>query len=196
MHKLHVTEGVVLMKRPVGEANIRVWVLTEQLGLVVVSAKSARIERSKLRFGLEPFTQGTFSLVRGRYEWKLTGVTHISQKFSVHVAAARRAAAGRVVKLLLRLVQGEEPLPALYVTVAEGLEALLSPPQDTELSVELLEIMLVLRVLSQLGYLPQSQELDAFVKGDLFSLELAAAAARSRSTLIRAINTSLESTGL
>ncbi|MEK7612962.1 MAG: DNA repair protein RecO [Patescibacteria group bacterium] len=194
MHKLFVSDGIVLSKRVLGEANTHVALLTKELGLIKASARSARVEKSKLRYGLEPLTRGTFSLIRGKYEWKVTGVSEISNQYTVPTAASRRIALGRVTRLILRLVQGEEPVPALYGAVVEGFQFLIDARDQQD--ADAIEIVLVLRILAQLGYLPKTSELEPFTSGDLFSIELAAAAARSRATLIRAINTSLESTGL
>lgn len=189
MHKIFVTEGVVLSKRGAGEANTSVSILTNELGLVRASARSARKEISKLRYGLEPLTRARFSLVRGKHEWRLVGAERVSREFVVCGAEGRQAF-GRISRLLLRLIAGEEPVPALYKTILEGFEVL-----SAEAS-EAIEIVLVLRILAHLGYLPKSQELAPFTESHLFSLELAAEAARSRSLLVRAINQSLEATGL
>jgi DNA repair protein RecO (recombination protein O) len=193
MHKIYVTEGVVLGKRGVGEANTLISILTQELGLVRASAKSARLERSKLRYGLETLTLARFSLVRGKHEWRLTGVEK-SSRDCMPPTPARRAQAGRAVKLVLRLVQGEEPTAALYQSVVEGLASLAQAANDAD--AEALECVLVLRILSHLGYLPQRPELAPFIEESFFSLELAAAAARSRSLLVRTINESLGATGL
>ena len=195
MHKLFVSECVVLSKRGSGEANTHVALLCKELGLIRASARSARVEKSKLRYGLEPLTRGAFSLIRGKYEWKVTGVSEISNQYTMlTVPASRRVALGRVTRLILRLVQGEEPVPALYAAVVEGFQFVIDARDQKD--ADAIEIVLVLRILAQLGYLPKTSELEPFTSGDLFSLELAAAAARSRAALIRAINTSLESTGL
>ncbi len=58
-----------------------------------------------------------------------------------------------------------------------------------------LETVLVLRILSHLGYLPETPTLAQFVEGDI-SLELSAKALQSRNMLIRTINESLSATGL
>ncbi len=188
MHKIFVSEAIVLGKRAAGEANTRVALLTRELGLLRASARSARLEKSKLRYGLEPLTRGRFSLVRGRNEWKLTGAEHLTK-----LAGAHRARVGKVSHLLLRLIHGEEPVVELFDTVSEGLRAL-ARAQDTD--AELLECVLVLRMLARLGYLPQRPELAPFLSADFFSLELSAEMRRSRATLVRAINESLSATGL
>lgn len=201
MHTIFVTEGIVLGKRGVGEANTLVSLLTEELGLVRASARSARLQKSKLRYGLEPLTRARYSLVRGKHEWKLTGVERVSQLFSSigdtggTPASLKlcRARAGKITKLLLRLIHGEEPVPALYKTVVEGLSAIAHAPAASD--AEAIETVLVLRVLAHLGYLPRTQALEPFIEGG-YSIELSAEALKSRALLIRAINESLTATGL
>jgi DNA repair protein RecO len=192
MHKIFVTEGVVLGKRGVGEANTLVSILTYELGLVRAKATSVRVEASKLRYGLETLTSGRYSMVRGKAEWKLTGVENISHELTAG-AHERRTRSGKIAKLLLRLIHGEERVPALYTTVVEGLGAIARSATTTD--AEAIETVLVLRVLAHLGYLPHTQALSQFIEGE-YSLELSAEALKSRSLLVRAINESLIATGL
>lgn len=197
MHKLFVSEGVVLGKRGVGEANTLVAILTKDFGLLKAVARSARREKSKLRYTLESLTAGRFSFIRGKHEWKLVGAGDISQELrSTRLPAATRQAMGRVARLLLRLIHGEESNEALFVTLKEGLSALTRAPQQ----VEYIETVLVLRILSHLGYLPQTSELQPFIErppaGGFFAIELAEEVAASRAVLIKAINDSLSATGL
>ncbi len=189
MHKIHVTEGVVLEKRAIGEASVRVTLLTRELGLLRASARSTRMPQSKLRYGLEVMTLARFCLVRGKYEWRLTGVEAPERALGDSRA---RATAGRIAQLLLRLVTGEEPLPHLYKDVAEGLALLSSPDISTP---ESIEVVLVLRILSHLGYLPRTEALQPFVESE-FSLDLSAKALEAKALLVRTINESLRATGL
>jgi len=192
-HRLIVTEGVVLAKREAGEANTLAVILTEECGLVQAKAQSARRERSKLRYTLEPFTSGRYSFVRGRYEWKLVGAEKAVRELAGS-GAKNRAAAGRIARLLQRLIQGEEKAPSLYRTVAEGLSLLAAPQADNQ--IESIECVLVLRILFSLGYLPRTPELAPFIHDENLSLELASRAAASRGVLISAINDSLYASGL
>ncbi len=192
MHKIFTTEGLVLGKRGVGEANTLIWLLTYELGLVRAKATSARAEQSKLRYGLETLSLGRYCLVRGKAEWKLTGVENVS-RILTGGGAPRRARAGKIAKLLLRLIHGEERVPALYKTVVEGLGAMARASSDSD--AEAIETVLVLRVLAHLGYLPRTQALEQFIDGE-YSVELSAEALKSRSLLVRAINESLTATGL
>jgi DNA repair protein RecO (recombination protein O) len=187
MHRVFATEGIVLGKRSAGEENTLVLILTRELGLVRASARAARRENSKLRYGLETLTQSKFSLIRGKYEWKITGAQDISHSLVPKTAAGRQTA-GRVAKLILRLINGEEPHEEVYTTVSEGLAALARGAD--------VEAVLVLRILAHLGYLPDTQELKPFIERDFFSIELAEEIAASRKLLFKTINESLDATGL
>ena len=193
MHQIHITEGVVLGKRGVGEANTLVFILTHKLGLIRAAARSTRVEKSKLRYGLEPLTIARFSFVRGKHEWRLTGVENVNHD-AVGSTQLRRQAAGRIARLMTRLVQGEESVPTLFASIKEGLVFLANAASEED--AQTIETVLVLRILAQLGYLPHTPEVKPFISDQLFSIELAAAAAQSRSFLIKTINESLQQSGL
>lgn len=193
MYQIYACEGLVLSKRGVGEANILISILTRDLGLVRATARSARVEQSKLRYGLEVLTRARFSFVRGKHEWKLVGVEHVLPRSRQGTVASMQTA-GRITKLLLRLVQGEDVAPTLFDSVIDGLEALMRT--HTVSVVQSIESILVLKILYHLGYLPHTSELKVFIEGDFFALELAEEAERSRALLVRTINESLQATGL
>jgi DNA repair protein RecO (recombination protein O) len=192
MHAVHIYDGIVLGRRGVREADLLVDVLTP-MGLVRALARSARAEKSKLRYGLQPLTRGRYSFVRGRHEWRLTGVTDVSRDY-LSMPPDAQAAAARVSRLLLRLVAGQEPSPELFSTASEGFDAL-AKSATVQSAVQALEAVLVLRILSCLGYLPHTDALAPFVEGE-FSLELSAKALEARGLLIKTINESLRATGL
>lgn len=193
MHKIFVTEAIVLGKRGVGEASSQILLLTREHGLIFVSARSARFEKSKLRFGLEPLTLARFSLVRGRYGWKLTGVQDVSL-LNTRISLERRRSLGKVSRLLLRLLSGEEPSSELFETVREGFSSIVSVPSED--AVPHVECVLVLRILSQLGYVADMPDIAPFMSISFLSEELPAKARAHRPLLIRTINESLGVTGL
>ena len=189
MYAVHTTEGLVVGKRGVGEANVLVYVLTHELGLVRAAARSSRREGAKLKGGIEPLVRARFAFVRGRSEWRLVQVVGPRNLFA-RSAISSRAAAGRVSQLLLRLIHGQEANPALFADVSEGF-ALLSASTEPQA----VEVILVLRILSHLGYLPHTQTLAPFVDQE-FSIELSAQALAQRALLVRTINEALRATGL
>lgn len=193
MHDVVSTRGIILSKRTVGEANTLVSILAEDLGVIRASARSARLERSKLRYGLETLTQGRFSLVRGKYEWKLTGTQELSRPL-LHASVSKRKAAGKIGRLLIRLIQGEEPVPELFDIVSHGLTYIAQ--EINEETLPYIEAVLVLRIIAQLGYVEEKKELGIFLDTNTFSEDLIEQAKKSRPLLIRSINTSLAETGL
>ena len=191
MHEKYITEGIVLGKRSVGEANTLVFILTRELGLVRAKATSSRREASKLRYGLETLSRGRYTFVRGKAEWRLTGVDEVSREF-LGTTPAQSKRLGQVSRLLMRLVLGAEHTPELYKTVCGGFESLAHIEQNADS----VECVLVLRILAHLGYLPELPALAPFVEDDKFSPELALQASASRKLLIKLINDSLQATGL
>ena len=191
MHEKYITEGIVLGKRSVGEANTLVFILTRELGLVRAKATSSRREVSKLRYGLETLSRGRYTFVRGKQEWRLTGVDEVSREL-LGTTPAQSKRLGQVSRLLMRLVLGAEHTPELYKTVCGGFESLAHIEQNADS----VECVLVLRILAHLGYLPELPALAPFVEDDKFSPELALQASASRKLLIRLINDSLQATGL
>ena len=193
MYKKFLTEGLVLGKYPVGEANVSVLLFTKELGLLRATARSARAERSKLRYGLEPFTRGAFSLIRGKNDWRLAGVDR-GDRALLLCTSSRRQSMGRIARLLLRLIQGEEVNGLLYKDVTEGFSFLTNA--QSEVDAASIECIVVLRILSRLGYLSQTPEISHFLEGDFSSIGFAAQAAHARAQLVRLINDSLSATGL
>jgi DNA repair protein RecO len=193
MHKKLSTEGLVLGKRGQGEADTSVVLFTKDFGLVRAVARSARREHSKLRYGLEPLTVARFSLIRGKLQWRLVGTDDISRTL-LAAPAAHRHALGRISRLLLRLIHGEEINVALYSDVVEGFSSLANTHSEADAAS--IECITVLRILSQLGYLSNTKEVAHFLEGDLSSLELASKAALQRASLVRLINDSLSASGL
>jgi len=188
MHEVVVQNGLVLGKRFVREADALVSIFTPA-GLLRAKATGIRKEESKLRYGLEPLTLARYSLVHGRHEWRLTGVGEVSRRF-IGATVQQRTAMARVARLLTRLIHGQEASLQLYTTVIEGFDAL-----SVSSSLEPIEVVLVLRILSHLGYLPHSEALAPFIYGG-FDIELSAKALEARALLVRTINESLQATGL
>lgn len=193
MHDVVATRGIVLSKRTAGEANTLVSILTEELGVVRASARSARLERSKLRYGLEPLTQGRFSLVRGKHEWKITGTQGLSRPF-LKASVSQRKTVGRIGRLLIRLIQGEEPVRELFAVISEGLSYIAG--ESDEENLQYIEAVLVLRILAQLGYVEGGKGLEVFLDSSTFSPALIEQVKKMRPLIIRTINSSLAETGL
>lgn len=157
------TRGVVIGRSPTGEGSIRAVIYTEALGYVAAVAKSAREERSKLRAHLTAGTVGTFTLVKGERDWRVTGAcntvhTHFvlgeSAKPSYAEASkAKQEAVGRILALVRSLVHGEGVDRGLYSALSDFLTTLPSTPLE---EVTTAERRAALRILAALGYVSPS----------------------------------------
>ncbi len=193
MYEVTTTDAVVLKKYNVGETNTLITLLSRDLGLLQAAARSTRVQQSKLRYRIEPFTKARFSLVRGKVQWRLTGIEDVQTSF-LSATPAQYLAAGRISTLLMRLIQGqEEKVTQLYGAVEEGFASIFQSPRE---DLGTIECVLVLRVLARLGYVPHAKELEPFVEHNLFPQDLTLEAMRLRPLLIRTINESLKVSGL
>ena len=152
--RMYHTEGLIISSRPQGEASRLLLIFTEQLGLVLVKARSVREMPSKMRLHLYDWTPLQLSLVRGRDGWHLTGV------LAGEASPPRplvRGALSRFGRLMSRLLPESSPQPEIYALVKNGLNFLkqAGEGEDKQQRLEGGEVLLVLRFLSNLGYLPR-----------------------------------------
>lgn len=158
MYTIHKTEGFILGGGNMGEANRYISIFTKDIGLVKVVARSAREERSKLRYGLQDFSHSGISLVRGRDVWRLTGA---SEQYNLHQefcdSKDKLIVLARIFSLLRRLLHGEEKNDELFEVLSCGFEF----TRDNVLNEELLknfECIIALRILYTLGYAAKKSE--------------------------------------
>ncbi len=134
-YAVYSTRGFILGSTPSGEASKIYLIYTEDFGLVRARAQSVRMLSSKLRYNLEDYSFGTFSLVRGKEVWRLTGADKqdLPEKLSLVRA--------RILNLVKRLVQGEERNEKLFNTLLTVTEKEMSEP------------VILSQILDALGYI-------------------------------------------
>lgn len=159
--KIYHTDGIVLSSRPQGESNRLLLIFTEQLGLLKVRAQGVRELKSKMRLHLYDWVPLKLSLVRGRDTWHLTGV--IAPSVPV-MSKEVRSLWRRFGRLLIRLVPESARDAELYQFLAKGISFIeeVNTGKDHK-ALELAEILLVLRLLSHLGYLPKESRFSSEV---------------------------------
>lgn len=197
-HIIHHTDALVLGAYPSGESNRMVLLLTKELGYIPAVATGVRKETSKLRFSLQPYMYSRVALVQGREVWRLTGA-HAQKNLHrvLEDKDAEREFVMRLVALLRRLLHGEGRNETLYELVHDALKRLENSEFSDE-ELEAFECIVVLHVLSALGYEPQLEdhELVPFMIEDLFDESLVERALPHRRSLISHINTSLAASQL
>jgi DNA repair protein RecO (recombination protein O) len=190
-HSIYTTEGFILKSVNFGEANKYFYIFTKDFGLIKATAQGVRLLKSKLRYSLEDFSFGTISLVRGRELWRITSA---EKKFALNSKETEKfLLVSRVSSLLLRLLQGEENNDLLFQSLKEGILFL----QDyyTE-DFSNFEYILVLRILSALGYFGKLTEFSQFTSSPYFTSELLLNIQSLKSKVIFEINNSLKETHL
>ncbi|MEA1929869.1 MAG: DNA repair protein RecO [Patescibacteria group bacterium] len=153
-HHLHHTQGILIHSRSYGEANRLLYLLTPDLGLVLVAAQGVRQSYSKLRGQLSNYSQLRLSLVRGRGVWRLTAAESLNGfQVSALPLEARRVWL-RLCALLVRLVHGEEGHPELFACFINWAEQLPSLEAD---ALARRSLLWHLELLYLLGYIPKEQ---------------------------------------
>lgn len=181
MRAKYQTRALVLARHPLGEANLLVTLLTEDLGLIRARAQGARKSHAKLAAALATLTESEVMLVRGAEGWRLAGAVSVENWFARMGDVARRRRAARIIGLYMRLVSGEAADPSLLRTLRDFFTMLAELPEEEHSAAE---ILAALRLLAALG-------LDAgTLPADV------AEVARGRREYVARINQGIEASGL
>lgn len=113
-YKIYTTRGIVFETYPQGESNLFIKVFTKDHGLITVISQGTRLLKSKLRYGIQELTYGSFSFVRGREYWRLTS----SEKLMSFAGAGVKVPQKKIIKRLFvfidRFIKGEEKVEELF----------------------------------------------------------------------------------
>jgi DNA repair protein RecO (recombination protein O) len=195
-YHIYTTKGFVLKGLPSGEADKYYYMLTEELGLVVANARSVRKSESKLSAGLEDFSFGTFSFIRGKHSWKIiSSQPEINTYRSLGKHPQKRLALSRFLALTRRLVTGESVHKELFSLTHAFSQALLKAEGDQK---ELLAIesLAILRLLFELGYMNPRPEYEAMTRNQNFDVENITAVLSLQKQILADINSSLAASQL
>ena len=113
-HNIYQTEGIVLGKRDFGEAERVYNIYTEKFGMVIAVAQGVRLLKSKLRYNLDLFAYGNFSLVAGKDIWRITDADEIKK-----IEDNNLPLFSRIAGFLLRMIKGEERSDFIWQKVKE-----------------------------------------------------------------------------
>ncbi len=185
------TRAIILARHAAGEGSARVTLYTEDLGLVTALATSAREERSKLRAHLVVGTIGSYSLVKGKRDWRVIGAVRTNNIFYKCERSDQRGSGARIIAMVRQFVHGEEADENLYTALSEFFTAL---PTLTSRDVVIAEYVAALNILAALGYV--SPEPVKEYLGAQYSAALLADAAQKKHTLVKAINDGISASGL
>ncbi len=191
-YHIHTTDGIVLKRTPIGEANILVYILTRDLGLIMASVQGARVVSSKLRYGLQEYSNVSISCIQAKNGWKVVGATAQGNFYFEYNPTAQRIIA-QIVSLLLKLIPDEEIHPEIFEIIETGFEKLKTL---TEVEVKDFECICVLRILYHLGYVGGGRETDTVLLSSIWDSQVFLRAHSMRQSLIQTINTGLTASSL
>ena len=193
MHHIYHTEGIILGSKNFGEAGKYYSVFTRDLGLIYASAQGVRKMSSKLRFILQDFAYVKIDLVQGKDFWRVTSASKTGKLGGISKNPGTFAVVSNIANLLKRLLAGVEKNEALFADLMNGLTVLGKWKIAEELGS--LEIIIVLRILNNLGYIGQNERLQNLIKSP-FEENMIFEISESRREALREINKALKESHL
>lgn len=192
MHHIYHTEGIILGSKNFGETGRCYSIFTRDLGMVYASAQGVRKMSSKLRFVLQDFAYVKIDLVQGKDFWRITSASKTNKLEVIVKHKDNFAVFFNIANLLKRLLAGAERNEALFVDLVNGLSIL----EKSEIKdLRNVEAVIVLRILSNLGYIGGNETLQNLVQSP-FEENLIFEFSKSRAQVLREINQAIKETHL
>jgi len=205
MYHIYHTEGIILGSKNYGEAGKYYSIFTRDLGMVYASAQGVRKMSSKLRFILQDFAYLKIDLVQGKDFWRVTSASKTNKLERLSKNPETFKIFYNITSLLKRLLTGVEKNELLFTDLIKGLSVLENentkeptrPHEDlgTGGNLQNIEIIIVLRMLNNLGYIGGNEALQNLIKSP-FEENLIFEATKKRKQILSQINKALRETHL
>ncbi len=184
MHHIYTTPAFIIHSSPYGEAGKFLLLFTKDFGMIGVTAQGIRLTQSKLRYHTQDSSFSNVSIVRGKDVWRLTGAHELEHmKHTLPFL--------KILKLLKRLLHGEEKNEKLFGIIEELYRSSINEDRfDT------VECLTVLRILSTLGYIQTTSELESFLENNLINKEILDQFMLIKPQVIQIVNASLKESQL
>ncbi len=152
-YHIYSTVGIVLKRKTFGESDTVLSILTQDLGLVLASAKSTRTLQSKLKGSLQEYSLSNVSMVKGKNGWKITNASLIKNYYFDSPDYARNFFA-KISLILQKTITGEMTHKELFHIVRSGFDSVF---QKKDEDIQSMESLMVLRLMKELGYVESDQ---------------------------------------
>lgn len=158
-YRIYTTEGIILGKKNVGEANQVLHVFTRDLGLIRLAVQGVRLEKAKLKNHVQLFSWITLSCVRGKDSWRMTSATMLSAPYpnTPREQLHFKRVYADLMKLLRHFGVYDIPQKELY----EKLHEAFIHATETAQSEKTLRLVMPLIFLYTLGYLSREDAVQA-----------------------------------
>ncbi len=184
MHKLYTTSAFVLHSFQHGESNRVYKLFTRDIGLLYAHAQGVRELKSRNKYALKigQFTEVT--LVKGRTTWRITGAQNHYDENKLCKDYINRK---KVFNLIGKLLGVEDKSKEIFDVLYYGDMAFY---KHGDSHADLIEIILVLRLLYKLGFL-SDESISNYVEGYSISLNLLEKVRQNKKEFLEKINNSL-----
>ncbi len=186
MYAIHQTEGIVLGSLETGDVDSFYYIYTKEYGLLLLLATGVRMNKSKFRYSLQPFSYISVGFVKGKAALRL-----------VHAELLERASdtthqrmLAKLFERLRRLVNGEEKNEELYEILLDAFVFLNNSDEKKETELYSVELLYTVRLLNALGYWASSIEDMPFIQAPI-STELCQEAFEKRRNFLPRIEHAL-----
>ena len=193
MHHIYHTEGIILGSKNYGETGRYYSIFTRDLGMIYASAQGVRKVSSKLRFVLQDFAYVKVDLVQGKDFWRVTSASKTNMLGGLTKNRGTFEVFFNIAKLLKRLLAGIEKNEVLFTDLVNNLTILEKIDKKDDL--RNIEVIIVLRILNNLGYIGENEILQNLTKSP-FEENLIFEFSKSRSAVLHQINKALKETHL
>lgn len=195
-HHIYHTEAIVLSSRPDGESSRYLYLFTPDFGLIFAHVQNMRSINSKLRFSLQDFSLSKISLVKGKNLWRIIGATFVRNfYFDFKNNKDYLLLCANVFYLLRKLLVGEEKNQDLFRTILFGLD-FISTIHKEKISPIDIELILVLKILHNLGYAKDDALLSPFWQSKDWSKDMVLKMMESRDYAVLYVNKAIKETHL
>lgn len=184
MHQIYTTPAFVVHSIPHGEAGKFLLLFTRDFGMIGVVAQGVRRAESKLRYHVQDSCFSDVSIVRGKEVWRLTGASELS-------FVKNNTVNPKILKLLKRLLHGEERNIKLFEIIEELYKTTLKEEDFNNV-----EVMTVLRVLNNLGYIKNNDYTKPFLEDNRIDDNLLIQFSLVKSKIISIVNDALKESQL
>jgi DNA repair protein RecO len=187
VHHIYTNPAFIVHSSPYGEAGKFLLLFTKDFGMIGAVAQGIRLTQSKLRYHIQDFNLSMVSIVRGKEVWRLTGAHEIESENEDELSQLQI----KILKLLKRLLHGEEKNEKLFEIVEELYKNKIKKDEE-----DLVECLIVLRVLNTLGYIKNTEELSIFLENKYITAELIELIKQKKMAIIDVINSALKESQL
>lgn len=192
-YHIYTTEGIILKRGTFGEANVVLHVLTHDFGLIIASARSARLSASKLRPALQEYNLVSLSCIKGKNGWKITNVIEKGSFYFENPAFTHRVMS-QISSILMKMIPGESPNKEVFEIVKSGFDSLRGL---SEKNISNFEVLALVRILHELGYVVKNSETEYFLMGkEDWSVEVLRKIEESKKQIVAIVNKALKESQL